>query len=74
MTSQALENQLIQLQSQIAFMENTIETLNAIVTSQSQQLVDQQRQLQLLFQKLQNMDNASQVSPFDLQGDRPPHY
>lgn len=74
MTNSDLEQQIIQLQSQIAFMEDTIETLNDIVTAQSQQLADQQRQLQLLFQKIQSTDNASQIVPFDVLNDKPPHY
>lgn len=74
MTPSALENQLIALQSQVAFMEDTLDTLNAIVTAQSQQLTDQQRQLQLLYQKVTSTDNASQILPFDVLNDRPPHY
>lgn len=74
MTPSALENQLIALQSQVAFMEDTLDTLNAIVTVQSQQLADQQRQLQLLYQKVTYSDNNSQIQPFDVLNDRPPHY
>lgn len=74
MTPSALENQLIALQSQVAFMEDTLDTLNAIVTAQSQQLADQQRQLQLLYQKVTHSDNNSQIQPFDVLNDRPPHY
>lgn len=77
MTQTNLESQIIALQSQVAFMEDTLDTLdtlNAIVTAQSQQLADQQRQLQLLFQKITSSDNASQIQPFDLMNDRPPHY
>lgn len=72
--SQSLESQIIALQSQVAFMEDTLDTLNAIVTAQSQQLADQQRQLQLLYQKVTYSDNNSQIQPFDVLNDRPPHY
>ncbi len=70
----ALENQLIALQSQFAFMEDTLDALNAIVTAQSQQLADQQRQIQLLYQKTANPNQTSHIQPFDVENDRPPHY
>ncbi len=70
----ALENQLIALQSQFAFMEDTLYALNAIVTTQSQQLADQQRQIQLLYQKTANPNQTSHIQPFDVENDRPPHY
>lgn len=70
----ALDNQLIALQSQLAFMEDTLETLNAIVTAQSQQLADQQRQIQLLYQKTANPSQITHIQPFDVENDRPPHY
>jgi SlyX protein len=69
-----LEQNVIDLQTQVAFMEHTIDTLNDIVTEQSQLLADQQRQLQLIYQKLESQTNGSQIQPFDLLSDRPPHY
>lgn len=69
-----LEQNVIDLQTQVAFMEHTIDTLNDIVTEQSQLLADQQRQLQLIYQKLESQTNGSQIQPFDLLADRPPHY
>ena len=69
-----LDQNVIDLQTQAAFMEHTIDTLNDIVTEQSQLLADQQRQLQLIYQKLESQTNGSQIQPFDLLADRPPHY
>lgn len=68
------QNQLIELQSQLMFMEATLDMLNDIVIQQSQQIADQQRQIQLLYQKITAMPNESQIQPFDLLADRPPHY
>ncbi|WP_394262183.1 SlyX family protein [Moraxella boevrei] len=68
------QNQLIELQSQLMFMEATLDTLNDIVIQQSQQIADQQRQIQLLYQKITAMPSESQIQPFDLLADRPPHY
>lgn len=73
-TIDSLEQSVIALQTQVAFMEHTIDTLNDIVTEQSQLIADQQRQLQLLYQKLESQTSGSQIQPFDVSADRPPHY
>ncbi|MFW2176447.1 MULTISPECIES: SlyX family protein [unclassified Moraxella] len=69
-----LVQQLVDLQTQVAFMEDNIEKLDTIVTEQSQLIANQQRQLQLVYQKLESQTNGSQIQPFDLLSDRPPHY
>ena len=69
-----LTQELIDLQTQVLFMEDTIEQLDRIVTEQSQLIADQQRQLQLLYQKLETQTQSSQIQPFDLLSDKPPHY
>jgi SlyX protein len=51
-----------------------VDKLDNIVTEQSQLIADQQRQLQLLYQKLETQTQGSQIQPFDLLADRPPHY
>ena len=65
---------LIDLQTQVLFMEDTVDKLDNIVTEQSQLIADQQRQLQLLYQKLETQTQGSQIQPFDLLSDKPPHY
>lgn len=69
-----LTQELIDLQTQVLFMEDTVDKLDNIVTEQSQLIADQQRQLQLLYQKLETQTQGSQIQPFDLLSDRPPHY
>ena len=64
----------INLQTQVVFMEDTVDKLDNIVTEQSQLIADQQRQLQLLYQKLETQTQGSQIQPFDLLSDKPPHY
>ena len=64
----------INLQTQVLFMEDTLDKLDNIVTKQSQLIADQQRQLQLLYQKLETQTQGSQIQPFDLLSDKPPHY
>lgn len=69
-----LQQSLIDLQTQVAFMEDTLDKLDNIVTEQNQLIADQQRQLQLLYQKLETQTQGSQIQPFDLLSDKPPHY
>lgn len=69
-----LTQALIDLQTQVLFMEDTLDKLDNIVTEQSQLIGDQQRQLQLLYQKLETQTQGSQIQPFDLLSDKPPHY
>jgi len=71
---QKLTQELIDLQTQVLFMEDTLDKLDNIVTEQSQLIADQQRQLQLLYQKLETQTQGSQIQPFDLLSDKPPHY
>lgn len=69
-----LTQELIDLQTQVLFMEDTLDKLDNIVTEQSQLIADQQRQLQLLYQKVETQTQGSQIQPFDLLSDKPPHY
>ena len=69
-----LTQALVDLQTQVLFMEDTVDKLDNIVTEQSQLIADQQRQLQLLYQKLETQTQGSQIQPFDLLSDKPPHY
>lgn len=69
-----LTQALIDLQTQVLFMEDTVDKLDNIVTEQSQLIADQQRQLQLVYQKLETQTQGSQIQPFDLLSDKPPHY
>nr|WP_312533516.1 SlyX family protein [Moraxella sp. CTOTU47618] len=71
---QKLTQELIDLQTQVLFMEDTVDKLDNIVTEQSQLIANQQRQLQLLYQKLETQTQGSQIQPFDFLSDKPPHY
>lgn len=66
--------QLIDLQIKIAYLENTVETLNEVIATQDRELKDLQDQLKLIYQYLQNNYNDDGIAPFDLLADRPPHY
>ncbi|MDO4441739.1 MAG: SlyX family protein [Moraxella sp.] len=67
--------QLIDLQIKISYLENTVDDLNTVITSQTLQIKDLQDQLKLIYRYLENQHgNDDGIAPFDLLNDRPPHY
>lgn len=67
--------QLTDLQIKIAFLENTVDELNTIITSQSLQIKDLQDQLKLIYRYLEYRHAQDDgIAPFDLLNDKPPHY
>lgn len=61
------------LQIKIAYLENTVDTLNDVISQQDKTLKDLQDQLKLLYKFLESRDDDG-IAPFDLLADRPPHY
>ncbi|MDO5651481.1 MAG: SlyX family protein [Moraxella sp.] len=64
---------LIDLQIKIAYLENTVDTLNDVIAKQDRRLHDLQDQLKLIYARLEQ-DRDDGIAPFDLMADRPPHY
>ncbi|UXZ04771.1 SlyX family protein [Moraxella nasicaprae] len=65
--------QLIELQTRISFLEDTVDQLSDVIATQDRQLMDLQDQLRIIYQQVTSKDEA-QIAPFDLLADRPPHY
>ena len=68
----ALEQKIIDLETQLAFQEDTIEALNHALASQQKQLDDVQFRLKHVLDKVKSMEpsniaSASEETP-------PPHY
>lgn len=61
------------LQIKIAYLENTVDTLNDVIAQQDRALKDLQDQLKLIYKFLESRDDDG-IAPFDLLADRPPHY
>ena len=66
------QQQIDELQSKVAFQEHTIESLNQALSLQQGQLIELQRKLDFVVDKLKdlqqsNIANASEETP-------PPHY
>lgn len=67
-----VQQELVDLQIKIAYLEDLLDGLNAVVIRQDQQLQDLQDQLKLMYAHLKNEDED--ISVFDLLADKPPHY
>lgn len=67
-----MESRLNDLETRVAFQDDLLETLNAIVAQQQQQLDLMQREIRLLYEQIKTL------SPSDIAGsneqERPPHY
>jgi SlyX protein len=64
----ALSTQLADLQTQLAFQDDLLDQLNAVISRQDLQLRDLERRLQRLEDSLQQLSRpAEQIDP-------PPHY
>lgn len=62
---------LTELQIKVAYLEDTVDTLNDIIAKQDRQLTDLQDQLKLIYRRL---ESTADVSDFDILADKPPHY
>ena len=70
----ALNEQMIELQMNMAHLEVTVERLDQVVTHQDKHIRDLQRQLQLVYKQVEGQSNDEGIAPFDVIADRPPHY
>ena len=69
----ALEQRIIELETQVAYFEQTIEQLNQSMATISQEFMLAKEAMQLMNRRLESM--ASPSSPKDIAADvPPPHY
>lgn len=63
------------LQVKLAFLDDLVESLNELVAFQTQTIADQQKQMQILYQRLESVQHGEHgVEPFDPLKEIPPHY
>lgn len=74
MSIQALEDQVIELQTRIAFQEDTVQKLNEVITEQDSHIRALQIQLQSLAKKVEDMSYAIEQRDIKPTDERPPHY
>lgn len=69
-----IQQQIEELETRLAFQEDTLNTLDKVIAEQDKLLARQQMQLQMLAEKFKTMESRldhPQASDFD---ERPPHY
>lgn len=70
-----IEEQLIDMQTRIAYQEDTLVQLNEVITKQDAELVQLKQQMRLLAQRLEElMRDPAQGGDSEITNDRPPHY
>jgi len=67
-------NRIANLESQLAFQDDTIETLNQLVTQQADQLHNLQRKMQLMSEKFQQLQERGDSDGLKPEDEIPPHY
>ncbi len=65
-----MENRLEELETQVSFQEDLIQKLDDALISQQHQLLDLQRQLELLIDQVKTMEKVAPEAPEA----PPPHY
>ena len=67
-----LEDKIIEIETKLAFAEESIEQLNDVIVSQQKMLDKVTKQIQLLDKKIEDeSQNWQQTNPID---ETPPHY
>jgi SlyX protein len=70
-----IEEQLIDVQTRVAYQEDTLAQLNDVITRQDAEIVQLKQQVRLLAQRLDELArNPSQGDEADSATERPPHY
>ena len=72
--SDDLVAQLAEVQSQLAFQEDTLATLNEALASQQQDILQLRRQLELLKQRQDEQAVQLETGPSAAAIEKPPHY
>lgn len=74
MTLSELFEAIMDLQSKVAFQEDTIHTLNNQVAAQDRALLQINKQMQVLYQKLGERGDEWDKDENAAQNEKPPHY
>jgi len=62
------------LQVRIAFLDDLVEQLNDQVSKQNLEIADLQKQMKILYQRIESADLSEGIAAFDPMTNRPPHY
>lgn len=70
----AFERQMVELQTKLAFQEDTVQTLNEIVAEQQQDILALKGQVNLLLEELKSVLISLEAGGVGGQPEIPPHY
>lgn len=62
------------LQVRIAFLDDLVEQLDGQIAKQNQEIAHLQKQMQLLYRRVEAADLDEGITAFDPMMDKPPHY
>ena len=62
------------LQVRIAFLDDLVDQLNDQVTKQNLEIADLQKQMKILYMRIESADLSEGIAAFDPMTNRPPHY
>jgi SlyX protein len=65
---------IVDLQSQVAFQEQTIDELDKVVQKQQDQIDILTKKFDLMLKRLEQMQQDQEVEPFNPFTEKPPHY
>lgn len=74
MTEAKILNRIIELETTVAFLDDTVEQLNLTIAKQDAELAEQKRMLSMLIEKFIKTNGDSGIEHFDVIADKPPHY
>ena len=70
-----IEEQLIDVQTRVAYQEDTLAQLNEVITRQDAEIVQLKQQIRLLAQRLDEFArDPAPGSETEITNERPPHY
>ena len=69
-----LQEQVIDLQTRVAYQEDTLEQLNQVITRQDADITQLKQQIRLLAQRLEDSLRVQGQDSELIQDERPPHY
>lgn len=69
-----LGDELIELQTRIAYQEDTINQLNQVITKQDADILQLQHQMRILAKRIDELSFAQGDGSEDITNERPPHY
>ncbi len=69
-----IQEQLIDLQTRVAYQEDTLEQLNRVITQQDADITLLKQHIRLLARRLEDAVRAQGQEPGEIPDERPPHY